>query len=74
MSFLASIVTLLGVVCVIGVPYFVGHGLAIMGHDPAEAMRWIWTGIGTGVVAAAIIFVASRIGRGAEAHPPTAHR
>lgn len=73
MSFLTSIVTLLGVVCVIGLPYFVGHGLAIMAHEPAEAMRWIWTGIGFGAVAAVIIFLASRMGRAAGAHPPTPH-
>jgi hypothetical protein len=65
MRFLFSILVLASVVFVLCVPYFVGHGLAL------ESSRWIWTGIICGVIAAALIFFATRVG--ARAFPRRSH-
>lgn len=58
MRFLSSILLLVAVVCVIGVPYFVGHGLA------EHSSGWIAAGVASGVVAAVLIFAATRFGGG----------
>ncbi len=55
MRFLASILTLLAVVFVICVPYFVGHGLAV------HSSGWILTGVGCGVLAAIAIVGGARL-------------
>jgi hypothetical protein len=54
MRFLSSILVLVAVVCVIGVPYFIGHGLA------AHSSGWVVAGLASGVIAAALIFLAVR--------------
>lgn len=57
MRFVASVVLLAAVVCVIGVPYFVGHGLAM------HSSGWIIAGIVSGVIAAVLIFLANLLFR-----------
>lgn len=64
MRFLASILTLLAVIFVICVPYFVGHGLAV------HSTQWILTGVVCGVVAAVLIFARLRIRPDAHATVP----
>ncbi len=66
MRFLWSIGLLVGVILVICVPYFVGHGLAV------ESSRWIVAGVICGVLAAGLIFVLARLGLRAGEHQPQA--
>ncbi len=55
MRFISTVLLLLTVVLAICVPYFIGHGLAV------NDTRWIFTGIGCGIVAAVLVFVGLRI-------------
>ncbi len=64
MRFLWSIGLLVGVILVICVPYFVGHGLAV------HSSGWIVGGVICGLAAAGIIFMLARLGlRGGEHQP-----
>lgn len=55
MRFLSTILLLAAVVCAIGLPYFVGHGLAV--HSAA----WVIAGVVSGILAAVLIYAALRI-------------
>ncbi len=55
MRFVYTILLLLAVVCAIGLPYFVGHGLAV--HSAA----WVVAGVISGALAAGLIFTAMRL-------------
>ena len=48
----------------IGLPYFVGHGLAV--HSAA----WVVAGVVSGILAAVLIFVALRLSPSAERRGP----
>ncbi len=64
MRFLSTLLLLLAVVCAIGLPYFVGHGLAL------HSAGWVTAGVVSGIVAALLIFVALRLSPGAERRRP----
>ena len=64
MRFLSTILLLAAVVCAIGLPYFVGHGLAV--HSAA----WVVAGVVSGILAALLIFVALRLSPSAERRGP----
>lgn len=66
MRFLSTVLLLAAVVCAIGLPYFVGHGLAI------HSMGWVVAGVVSGVLAAVLIFVSLRLGPRAERPGPRA--
>ena len=66
MRFLYTILLLAAVVCAIGLPYFVGHGLAV------HSAGWVIAGVVSGILAAVLIVVALHLSPGVAQRGPRA--
>ncbi len=63
MRFVSTLLLLAAVVCAIGLPYFVGHGLAL------HSVGWVIAGVVSGALAAGLIFLALRLSPREERRP-----